>query len=158
MKHFTTQDYIFYISVMSWFWEKKSFFYIWQDWLLWKHLCVWVICNCAGEPIMWELIPAYNDWRGGQFCSIGGIPLFPWFFFFFCLLLFLVLPCMWPARCSRNVYNGLRYPTILWLPGVSLFHLGHHPVYGSYQRHLQICKTPTTAYISIILLSNFTED
>lgn len=71
------------------------------------------------------------------------------FFFVSFSTLFLVLSCMRPARRSCAVYNGLRHPTILWLPGVSLFHMGHHSVYGSYQRHVQICKA--TAYISLII-------
>lgn len=71
------------------------------------------------------------------------------FFFVSFSTLFLVLSCMRPTRRSCTVYNGVRHPTILWLPGVSLFRMGHHSVYGSYRRHVQICKA--TAYISLII-------
>lgn len=100
------------------------------------NICV-SVCHLLSEHVMWELIPTSTDWRGGQLCSITVTRLYSMFFPSFGIL---VLPCMWPAWHSCPVYNGLRYPTILWLPGVSLFHLGHHPVHGSHQGHFQICK------------------
>ena len=88
-------------------------------------------------------------WGHRAVCCLGALTVFT-------LLLFVcvVLPCVWPAGCSCNVYNGLRYPAILWLPGLCLFHLGHHPVHGSHQRRVQICKTLMTVAILSIFLSS----